>query len=128
MGFLKQFLANSIKVLEPWKEPFKDTNIFFSFLQSQALSTIQNILQNSNIFNRSQKNSPFTPLGDRFQWCKINQLTVRTGKSEAMIITREDFIGSLRSVMIGSEIIRYVRKATSLGTKVQQISDCVSPK
>ena len=32
-----------------------------------------------------------------------------------MVITRQDFIGPLRPVMIGNEIIKYVRKATSLG-------------
>ena len=45
----------------------------------------------------------------------VNQLTIHTGKSEAMIITRQDFIGPLQPVMIGNEIIKYVRKAISLG-------------
>ena len=52
------------------------------------------------------------------EWCKRNQLTIHTGKSEAMIITRQDFIGPLRPVMIGNEIIKYVRKATSLGIEI----------
>ena len=52
------------------------------------------------------------------EWCKRNQQTIHTGKSEAMIITRQDFIGPLRPVMIGNEIIQYVRKATSLGMKI----------
>ena len=48
------------------------------------------------------------------EWCKRNQLTIHTGKSEVLIITRQDFNGPLRPVMIGNEIIKYVRKATSL--------------
>ena len=32
---------------------------------SQALLAIQNILQNSNIFNRSRETVLFTPLGDK---------------------------------------------------------------
>ena len=35
-----------------------------------------------------------------------------------MIITRQDFIGPLRPVVIGNEIIKYVRKATSLGIEI----------
>ena len=56
--------------------------------------------------------------GQVSDWCKRNQLTIHTDKSEAMIITRQDFIGLLRPVMIGNEIIKYVRKATSLGIEI----------
>ena len=35
-----------------------------------------------------------------------------------MIITRQDFIGPLRPVIIGNEIIKYVRKATSSGIEI----------
>ena len=56
--------------------------------------------------------------GQVSEWCKRNQLTIHTDKSEAMIITRQDFIGPLRPVMIGNEIIKYVRKATSLGIEI----------
>ena len=52
------------------------------------------------------------------EWCKRNQLTIHTGKSEAMIITRQDFNGPLRPAMIGNEIIKYVRKATSLRIEI----------
>ena len=55
-----------------------------------------------------------------------------------MIITRQDFIGLLRPVMIGNEIIKYVRKATSLGieidnqltweTQVKKVTKSVSAK
>ena len=33
-----------------------------------------------------------------FKWCKKNQLTVHTGKTEAMIISHRDFTGPLRPV------------------------------
>ena len=56
--------------------------------------------------------------GQVSEWCKRNQLTMHTGKSEAMIITRQDFIGPLRPAMIGNEIIKYVSKATSLGIEI----------
>ena len=45
------------------------------------------------------------------EWCKRNQLTIHTGKSEAIIITRQDFIGPLRPVMIGNEIIKYCEES-----------------
>ena len=57
--------------------------------------------------------------GQVSEWCKRNQLTIHTGKSEAMIITRYDFIGPLRPIMIGNEIIKYVRKATSLEIEIE---------
>ena len=41
-----------------------------------------------------------------------------TGKSEAMIITRQHFNGPLQPVRIENEIIKYVRKATSLKIKI----------
>ena len=56
--------------------------------------------------------------GQVSEWCKRNQLTIHTGKPKAMIITRQDFIGPLRPVMIGNEIIKYVKKATSLGIEI----------
>ena len=76
--------------------------------------------------------------GQVSEWCERNQLTIHTGKSEAMIITRQDFIGPLRPVMIGNEIIKYMRKATSLGietdnhvrwkTKVKKVTKSFSAK
>ena len=58
--------------------------------------------------------------GQVSEWCKRKQLTIHTGKSKAMIITRQDFIGPLRPVMTGNEIIKYVRKATSLGIEIDK--------
>ena len=56
--------------------------------------------------------------GQVSEWHKRNQLTIHTGKSKAIIITRQDFIGPLRPVMIGNKIIKYVKKATSLGIEI----------
>ena len=39
-------------------------------------------------------------------WCQENQLTIHTGKSEVLIITNRDFVGPLRPVRIGNEIIQ----------------------
>ena len=43
----------------------KDIHNVFQFTRSHALLAIQNILQNSNIFNRSQETVHFTPFGDK---------------------------------------------------------------
>ena len=56
--------------------------------------------------------------GQVSELCKRNRLTLHTGKSEATIITVQDFIGPLRLVMIGNEIIKYVRKAASSGIEI----------
>ena len=51
-------------------------------------------------------------------WCQENQLTIHTGKSEVLIITNRDFIGPLRPVRIGNEIIQYVKTTSLLGIEV----------
>ena len=56
--------------------------------------------------------------GQVSECCKRNQPTIHTGKSEAMIITRQNFVDPLRPVMIGNEIIKYVRETTSLGIEI----------
>ena len=53
-----------------------------------------------------------------FNWCKKNQLTVHTGKTEAMIISHRDFTGPLRPVWFGTSIISYVTHSTCLGTTI----------
>ena len=40
-------------------------NNFFQCIMSQALLAIQNILQNSNIFDKSRETVHFTPFGDK---------------------------------------------------------------
>ena len=42
----------------------KDTNKFIQFTMSQALLAIYNILQNSNIFNRSRETVLVMPFSD----------------------------------------------------------------
>ena len=51
-------------------------------------------------------------------WCQENQLTIHTGKSEVLIITNRDFVGPLRPVRIGTEIIQYVKTTSLLGIEV----------
>ena len=45
----------------------------------------------------------------------INQLTVHTGKTEAMILKTNGFIGPLRPIMFGNALIKYVADSTCLG-------------
>ena len=51
-------------------------------------------------------------------WCQENQLTIHTVKSEVLIITNRDFVGPLRPVRIGNEIIKYVKTTSLLGIEV----------
>ena len=44
-----------------------------------------------------------------------NQLTVHTGKTEAMILKANGFIGLLRPIMFGNALIEYVTNSTCLG-------------
>ena len=53
-----------------------------------------------------------------FNWCKKNQLTVHTGKTEAMIISHGDFTEPLRPVWFGNSIINYVTHSTCLGITI----------
>ena len=49
------------------------------------------------------------------EWCMRNQLTVRTGKTEAMILKANGFIGPLRPIMFGNAVIKYATNSTCLG-------------
>ena len=53
-----------------------------------------------------------------FHWCEKNQLTVHTGKTEAMIISHRDFTAPLRPVWFGTLIINYVTYSTYLGITI----------
>ena len=53
-----------------------------------------------------------------FNWCKKNQLTVHTGKMEAMIISHRDFTGPLRPVWFRTSITSYVTHSTCLGIPI----------
>ena len=50
-----------------------------------------------------------------YVWCMRNQLTVHTGKTEAMILKANGFIAPLRPVMSGNALIKYVTNSTCLG-------------
>ena len=52
------------------------------------------------------------------QWCEKNRLTIHSDKSEVMIITRQDFVGPLRPVRIGDNIIKYKNSVTSFGVTI----------
>ena len=47
-----------------------------------------------------------------------NQLTVDTGKTEAMILKANGFIGPLRPIMFGNAMIKYVTNSTCLGSVI----------
>eukprot|EP00112_Aurelia_sp_Birch-Aquarium-sp1_P000026 Seg1000.5 transcript_id=Seg1000.5/GoldUCD/mRNA.D3Y31 product="putative RNA-directed DNA polymerase from transposon BS" pseudo=true protein_id=Seg1000.5/GoldUCD/D3Y31 len=51
-------------------------------------------------------------------WCQENQLMIHTGKSEVLIITNRNFVGPLRPVRIGDEIIQYVKTTSLLGIEL----------
>ena len=55
---------------------------------------------------------------NRYEWCRKNQLTVHTGKTEAMIISHKNFTGPLRPIWFGTSIIKYVTQSTSLGITI----------
>ena len=50
-----------------------------------------------------------------YEWCMRNQLTVHTGKTEAMILKANGFIGPLRRIMFGNAVIMYITNSTCLG-------------
>ena len=43
-----------------------------------------------------------------YEWCMHNQLTVHTGKTEAMILKANGFTGPLRPAMFGNAVIKYM--------------------
>ena len=53
-----------------------------------------------------------------YEWCRKNQLTVHTGKTEAMIISHKNFTGPLSPIWFGTSIIKYVTQSTSLGITI----------
>ena len=50
-----------------------------------------------------------------YEWCMCNQLTVHTGKTEAVILKANAFIGPLRPIMFGNAVIKYATNSTCLG-------------
>ena len=53
-----------------------------------------------------------------FYWCKKNQLTIHTGKTEAMIISHRDFTGPQTPVWFGISIINNVTLITCFGITI----------
>ena len=51
-------------------------------------------------------------------WCCKNKLTIHAGKSEVMLITNQNFVGSLRPVNVNEEEIKYVQTASCLGIMI----------
>ena len=62
-----------------------------------------------------------------YEWCRKNQLTVHTGKTEAMIISHKNFTGPLRPIWFGASIIKYVTQSTSLGITIDNKLSCDKP-
>ena len=56
--------------------------------------------------------------GDVYNWCQKNQLSIHSGKSEVLLMTAQDFVGPLKPVMIGEDIIDYVQSSKCLGVTI----------
>ena len=57
-------------------------------------------------------------LKDLYDWCNRNKLTVHSGKTEAMLITRSGFIGPLRHLRYGEATISFTDSSTCLGIQI----------
>ena len=57
-------------------------------------------------------------MAEVYDWCVKNKLTVHPGKSEAMILRRTPFIGPLRLLMYGGNLIKFVTVANCLGIDI----------
>ena len=55
---------------------------------------------------------------DLCAWCRKNHFTVHVCKTEAMILSTAKFVGPLKLVMSGSEMISYATENISLGVKI----------
>ena len=51
-------------------------------------------------------------------WCQKNQLSIHSGKSDVLIMTAQEFVRSLKTVMTGKDIIEYVQISNCLGVTV----------
>lgn len=45
------------------------------------------------------------------QWCRVNKLTIHSGKCESMIIIRQRFIGPLQQVKCGDVVLDFTEVA-----------------
>ena len=48
-------------------------------------------------------------------WCARNRLTIHTGKTEAMILQRQKFVGPLLPLRCGERLLEYTNKVKMLG-------------
>ena len=55
---------------------------------------------------------------DVSDWCQKNKLSIHSGKSEVLIMTAQDFVGPLKPVRIGEDIIDYVQSSKCLGITI----------
>ena len=85
---------------------FVSKGYLFMFADYSTLYCVGKDVEVINMMNKAAK--------ELFNWCKKNQLTVHTGKTEAMIISHRDFTGPLRPVWFGTSIISHVTHSTCL--------------
>ena len=52
------------------------------------------------------------------KWCNRNCLTIHPDKTEVMLLTRINFIGSLRPITLGDSVINFVNHSHSLGFNI----------
>lgn len=57
-------------------------------------------------------------LNDFKVWCCKNHLTVHTGKTVAMLISSQVFVGPMRPLMFGNSHIYFTTKSTCLGVEI----------
>ena len=57
-------------------------------------------------------------IGQVHKWCIRNKMSVHPGKSKAMIIVKTPFIGPLRSIYFGNDVISFATKADCLGLTI----------
>ena len=53
-----------------------------------------------------------------YVWCQRNQLTVHTGKTEAMYISCSPFVGPLREINFGEDTIEFKQESKCLGVVI----------
>ena len=53
-----------------------------------------------------------------YVWCQRNQLTVHTGKTEAMYISCSPFVGPLREIKFGEDTIEFKQESKCLGVVI----------
>ena len=57
-------------------------------------------------------------MGQVHKWCIRNKVSVHPGKSKAMIIRKTAFIGPLRPIYFGNDVISFTTKSDCLGLTI----------